>query len=107
MTKLTRDRSTNADPDLAGLKEPIKSVGLSTPIRVEQTADGFALTQAYQGAGAKAVASLAAAKDMAPDRGKGCDQRPCAQQQKDHRQNRTQRPGHPPVRCVLHPHPVP
>lgn len=48
MTKLTRDRSANADPDLAELKESIKSVGLSNPIRVEQTADGFELIQGYR-----------------------------------------------------------
>ena len=48
MTKLTRDRSAAADPDLAELKESIKSVGLSNPIRVEQTADGFELIQGFR-----------------------------------------------------------
>ncbi|MFN3662221.1 ParB/RepB/Spo0J family partition protein [Yoonia sp.] len=48
MSKLTRDRYANADPDLVELKESIKSVGLSNPIRVEQTADGFELIQGYR-----------------------------------------------------------
>lgn len=48
MTKLTRDRSASADPDLAELKDSIKSVGLSNPIRVEQTADGFELIQGFR-----------------------------------------------------------
>lgn len=47
-SKLTRDRSASADPELAELKESIKSVGLSNPIRVEQTADGFELIQGFR-----------------------------------------------------------
>ena len=48
MTKLTRDRAPGPDPDLAELKESIKSVGLSNPIRVEQTTDGFELIQGFR-----------------------------------------------------------
>ncbi len=48
MSKLTRDRSANADFDLSELKDSIKAVGLSNPIRVEQTADGFELIQGYR-----------------------------------------------------------
>ena len=47
-SKLTRDRSLNVDPELAELKESIKAVGLSNPIRVEQTADGFELIQGFR-----------------------------------------------------------
>lgn len=46
--KLTRDRSTGLDPELAELKESIKAVGLSNPIRVEQTADGYELIQGFR-----------------------------------------------------------
>jgi ParB family chromosome partitioning protein len=46
--KLTRDRSAQADPDLAELKESIKAVGLSNPIRVEQTEDGYELIQGFR-----------------------------------------------------------
>ena len=47
-TKLTRDRSANADPELSELKTSIQSVGLSNPIRVEQTEDGFELIQGFR-----------------------------------------------------------
>tara|TARA_R110002033_G_scaffold22354_3_gene54105 strand:- start:1131 stop:2258 length:1128 start_codon:yes stop_codon:yes gene_type:complete len=47
-SKLTRDRSSNVDPELAELKESIKAVGLSNPIRVEQTAEGFELIQGFR-----------------------------------------------------------
>lgn len=47
-TKLTRDRSANVDPELAELKASIQSVGLSNPIRVEQTAEGYELIQGYR-----------------------------------------------------------
>lgn len=48
MTKLTRDRSSEVDPDLGELMESIKAVGLSNPIRVEQTEDGFELIQGFR-----------------------------------------------------------
>lgn len=46
--KLTRDRSKNADPELAELKASIQSVGLSNPIRVEQTEEGYELIQGFR-----------------------------------------------------------
>ncbi|MFG6661321.1 ParB/RepB/Spo0J family partition protein [Sulfitobacter sp. 915] len=47
-TKLTRDRSVNVDTDLAELKESIKAVGLSNPIRVEKTVEGYELVQGFR-----------------------------------------------------------
>ncbi|MEP2984693.1 MAG: ParB N-terminal domain-containing protein [Sulfitobacter sp.] len=47
-SKLTRDRSANVDPELDELKESIKAVGLSNPIRVEKTESGFELIQGYR-----------------------------------------------------------
>ena len=47
-SKLTRDRSANLDPELDELKESIKAVGLSNPIRVEKTDDGFELIQGFR-----------------------------------------------------------
>ncbi len=47
-TKLTRDRSTNVDLELAELKASIKAVGLSNPIRVEQKDGGYELIQGYR-----------------------------------------------------------
>lgn len=46
--KLTRDRSANVDPELAELKQSIQAVGLSNPIRVEQTDTGYELIQGYR-----------------------------------------------------------
>ena len=46
--KLTRDRSANVDPELAELKQSIQAVGLSNPIRVEQTDAGYELIQGYR-----------------------------------------------------------
>jgi ParB family transcriptional regulator, chromosome partitioning protein len=46
--KLTRDRSANVDPELAELKQSIMAVGLSNPIRVEQTDTGYELIQGYR-----------------------------------------------------------
>lgn len=46
--KLTRDRSANVDPELEELKRSIQSVGLSNPIRVEQTDNGYELIQGYR-----------------------------------------------------------
>lgn len=48
MTKLTRDRSAQIDPELEELIESIKAVGLSNPIRVEQTDDGYELIQGFR-----------------------------------------------------------
>jgi ParB family chromosome partitioning protein len=47
--KLIRDRSRRVDPDLAELKESIRAVGLSNPIRVEQVAEGqYELVQGWR-----------------------------------------------------------
>lgn len=48
MSKLTRDRRPGADPELEELKASIRSVGLSNPIRVEQTEDGYELIQGFR-----------------------------------------------------------
>ncbi|KIC09674.1 replication protein [Leisingera sp. ANG-M1] len=49
MDKLIRDRSDKRDPELDELKESIKSVGLSNPIRVEERGDGtYELIQGYR-----------------------------------------------------------
>ncbi|WP_128255319.1 ParB/RepB/Spo0J family partition protein [Falsirhodobacter deserti] len=48
-TKLTRDRAPDRDPELDELKESIRGVGLSNPIRVEAAADGnFELIQGFR-----------------------------------------------------------
>ena len=47
-TKLTRDRSTNVDLELSELKDSIKAIGLSNPIRVEQKEGGFELIQGFR-----------------------------------------------------------
>lgn len=47
-TKLTRDRSTNVDPELDELIDSIRHVGLSNPIRVEQTESGYELIQGFR-----------------------------------------------------------
>ncbi|MEP2922404.1 MAG: ParB/RepB/Spo0J family partition protein [Sulfitobacter sp.] len=47
-SKLTRDRSANVDPELEELKHSIQAVGLSNPIRVEQTDEGYELIQGYR-----------------------------------------------------------
>lgn len=46
--KLTRDRRAGVDPELEELKESIRSVGLSNPIRVEQTDTGYELIQGFR-----------------------------------------------------------
>lgn len=46
--KLTRDRAVGRDPELDELKDSIKAIGLSNPIRVEQVADGFELVQGFR-----------------------------------------------------------
>lgn len=48
ITKLVRDRSFNVDPELAELKDSIQAVGLSNPIRVEQTENGYELIQGFR-----------------------------------------------------------
>lgn len=49
MDKLIRDRKEERDPELDELKESIKSVGLSNPIRVEERGDGrYELIQGYR-----------------------------------------------------------
>ncbi|MEX3314207.1 ParB/RepB/Spo0J family partition protein [Sulfitobacter sp. PS-8MA] len=47
-SKLTRDRSATVDPEIAELKDSIKAVGLSNPIRVEKTEDGYELIQGFR-----------------------------------------------------------
>ncbi|WP_147127684.1 ParB/RepB/Spo0J family partition protein [Shimia ponticola] len=47
-TKLTRDRSEGVDPELEELKASIAAVGLSNPIRVEQTENGYELIQGFR-----------------------------------------------------------
>jgi ParB family chromosome partitioning protein len=61
ITKLVRDRSATADPELAELKDSIQAVGLSNPIRVEQTENGFELIQGFR--------RLAAFKELAAETG--------------------------------------
>lgn len=48
MSKLTRDRAAGSDVELEELKASIQSVGLSNPIRVEQTPEGYELIQGYR-----------------------------------------------------------
>lgn len=48
MTKLTRDRSRNSDPELQELKTSIQTIGLSNPIRVEEVDDGYELVQGFR-----------------------------------------------------------
>ena len=47
-SKLTRDRSANVDPEIGELKDSIMAVGLSNPIRVEKTDNGFELIQGFR-----------------------------------------------------------
>jgi ParB family transcriptional regulator, chromosome partitioning protein len=46
--KLTRDRRPDRDPELDELKTSIRAIGLSNPIRVEQTEDGYELVQGFR-----------------------------------------------------------
>lgn len=48
VSKLIRDRSQTADPQLEELKDSIKAIGLSNPLRVEQTESGFELIQGFR-----------------------------------------------------------
>jgi ParB family chromosome partitioning protein len=61
ITKLTRDRSASVDPELEELKDSIRAVGLSNPIRVEQTDSGYELIQGFR--------RLAAFKELATETG--------------------------------------
>lgn len=47
-SKLARDRKMGGDDDLQDLKTSIRDVGLSNPIQVEQTGDGYELIQGYR-----------------------------------------------------------
>lgn len=47
-SKLTRDRSADRDPELAELKESIRELGLSNPIRVEAGENGYELIQGFR-----------------------------------------------------------
>lgn len=48
-SKLVRDRSVSRDPDLEELKASIRDIGLSNPIRVEETGDGgYQLVQGFR-----------------------------------------------------------
>lgn len=46
--KLTRDRALGRDDEIDELKQSIRDIGLSNPIRVEQTEDGYELIQGYR-----------------------------------------------------------
>ncbi|MEM1149010.1 MAG: ParB/RepB/Spo0J family partition protein [Pseudomonadota bacterium] len=63
ISKLTRDRSQTADPDLEELKASIEAIGLSNPIRVEQTEDGYELIQGFR--------RLSAFRELERDTGDG------------------------------------
>ncbi|AUQ60447.1 ParB/RepB/Spo0J family partition protein [Phaeobacter inhibens] len=47
-SKLIRDRAVNRDPELEELKESIRDLGLSNPIRVEEDGDGYQLVQGFR-----------------------------------------------------------
>lgn len=47
-TKLTRDRAEERDVEVDELKESIRAVGLSNPIRVEATEHGYELVQGFR-----------------------------------------------------------
>ena len=46
--KLTRDRAAGRDPELDELKESIRAIGLSNPVRIEQSETGYELVQGYR-----------------------------------------------------------
>lgn len=48
VSKLTRDRNAKVDPDLDELKESIRAIGLSNPIRVEPSDKGYELVQGFR-----------------------------------------------------------
>ena len=45
---LTRDRKEGRDPEIDELKDSIQAIGLSNPIRVQVTDDGYELVQGYR-----------------------------------------------------------
>ncbi len=45
---MIRDRAVNRDPDLQELKESIRDLGLSNPIRVEEDGEGYQLVQGFR-----------------------------------------------------------
>ncbi|MFV1463710.1 MULTISPECIES: ParB/RepB/Spo0J family partition protein [unclassified Phaeobacter] len=47
-SKLIRDRAVNRDPELEELKESIRDLGLSNPIRVEEDGEGYQLVQGFR-----------------------------------------------------------
>ncbi len=47
-SKLTRDRSASVDPELDELKDSIRAIGLSNPIRVEPDGQGYQLVQGFR-----------------------------------------------------------
>lgn len=60
-TKLIRDRALSSELELEDLKASIVSIGLSNPIRVEQSENGFELIQGYR--------RLAAFRELAQETG--------------------------------------
>lgn len=48
MNKLARDRKAGADEELAELKDSIRELGLSNPIRLEASENGYELIQGYR-----------------------------------------------------------
>jgi ParB family transcriptional regulator, chromosome partitioning protein len=48
MTKLTRDRGVGSDPEFEELKKSIRDLGLSNPIQVEDTGEGYQLIQGFR-----------------------------------------------------------
>ncbi len=46
--KLTRDRKAVRDPEIDELKASIREIGLSNPIRVQETEEGYELIQGYR-----------------------------------------------------------
>lgn len=48
ISKLVRDRGAAEDPDFAELKTSIRDLGLSNPIQVEDTGNGFELIQGFR-----------------------------------------------------------
>ncbi|MFL4472265.1 ParB/RepB/Spo0J family partition protein [Tateyamaria armeniaca] len=48
ISKLVRDRGAADDPDFAELKTSIHDLGLSNPIQVEDTGDGYELVQGFR-----------------------------------------------------------
>lgn len=66
MTKLVRDRFLGPDPEQAELRESIRAIGLSNPIRVEAAGDQYELIQGYRRLQAfRALAAETGAEDWA------------------------------------------